>query len=148
MGNTTTAAAVTAALTGADPARVTGFGTGVDADGRDRKVAVVRRALDRAGFDATRTPDPVEVLRQVGGSEVGLLAGVALGCAADRTPVVDGVVSGAAALVASALTGGFVRTSSLHTREPIRGTRCRERPSISTRCSVTTSGSGRAPARP
>jgi len=58
-------------------------------------------AGDPAGSAAS---DPVETLRQVGGYEIGLLAGVALGCAADRTPVVvDGVVSGAAALVADAV---------------------------------------------
>ena len=104
IGNTTAAAAVTASVTGADPAQVTGHGTGVDADGRAHKVAIVERALDRADLAAPDTLDPVEVLRQVGGYEMGLLAGVALGCAADRTPVVvDGVVSGAAALLADAV---------------------------------------------
>ena len=107
IGNTTAAAAVTASVTGADPARVTGHGTGIDEDGRAHKVAIVERALNRADLAAPDTLDPVEVLRQVGGYEMGLLAGVALGCAADRTPVVvDGVVSGAAALLADALDGG------------------------------------------
>ena len=106
IGNTTAAAAVTAAVTGADPARVTGSGTGVGAEGRARKVAVVERALGRADLAAPGARDPVAVLRHVGGYELGLLAGVALGCAADRTPVVvDGVVSGAAALLADALAG-------------------------------------------
>ncbi|WP_198530026.1 nicotinate-nucleotide--dimethylbenzimidazole phosphoribosyltransferase [Halorubrum aethiopicum] len=129
IGNTTVAAALTAALTGADPDRVTGHGTGVDEETRAHKVAVVERALatnglvdddggiDRdddldGGIDRGEEPDagfdvgPVEVLRRVGGYEVGLLAGVAIGCAADRTPVVvDGAVSGAAALVADAVAG-------------------------------------------
>lgn len=106
IGNTTAAAAVTAAVTGTDPARVTGHGTGIGADGRDRKVAVVKQALDRADLTAAGASDPIAVLREVGGYEVGLLAGIALGCAADRTPVVvDGVVSGAAALLADAVAG-------------------------------------------
>jgi nicotinate-nucleotide--dimethylbenzimidazole phosphoribosyltransferase len=106
IGNTTVAAAVTAAVTGTDPARVTGHGTGVDDDGRAHKVAIVEQALGRADLAAPSTVDPVTILRQVGGYEVGLLAGVALGCAADRTPVVvDGVVSGAAALLADAVDG-------------------------------------------
>jgi nicotinate-nucleotide--dimethylbenzimidazole phosphoribosyltransferase len=117
IGNTTVAAALTAALSGAEPNRVTGHGTGVDEETRAHKVAVVERALATNGLvgddgridrgdepDAGSDVDPVEVLRRVGGYEVGLLAGVAIGCAAERTPVVvDGVVSGAAALVADAV---------------------------------------------
>lgn len=120
IGNTTVASALTAALADADPAAVTGHGTGVDEETRAHKVAVVERGLAENGLrgesgsrDEHGRPtgtttgtatDPVEVLRRVGGFEVGLLAGAALGCAADRTPVVvDGVVSGAAALVAAAV---------------------------------------------
>ncbi|WP_218055029.1 nicotinate-nucleotide--dimethylbenzimidazole phosphoribosyltransferase [Haloparvum sedimenti] len=116
IGNTTVASALTAALADADPEAVTGPGTGVDEETRAHKVAVVERGLSENGLrdedgrpteTATGTvtaTDPVEVLRRVGGFEVGLLAGAALGCAADRTPVVvDGVVSGAAALVAAAV---------------------------------------------
>lgn len=117
IGNTTIAAALTAALAGADPERVTGPGTGVDEETRTHKVRIVERALERNGLDGgddgdaigeptDEATDAVEVLRRVGGYEIGFLAGVALGCAADRTPVVlDGVVSGAAALVADAVTG-------------------------------------------
>ncbi len=117
IGNTTVAAALTAALTGAEPDRVTGYGTGIDDGTRAHKVEVVERALARNGLDGDTEPSenmesgenaeadgPVGVLRRVGGYEIGLLAGVALGCAADRTPVVvDGVVSGAAALLAAAI---------------------------------------------
>ena len=116
IGNTTVAAALTAALTGVDPDRITGHGTGIDDGTRAHKVEVVERALarngldgddgDRASDDNPASTDPVEVLRRVGGYEVGVLAGVALGRAADRTPVVvDGVVSGAAALLADAIAG-------------------------------------------
>jgi len=96
IGNSTAAAAITAALTGADPAAVTGRGTGIDDRTHDRKLAIVRRALDRVD-----PGDPLGVLRQVGGFEIGLLAGAAVGAAADRTPVViDGTITGAAALLA------------------------------------------------
>ncbi|WP_281194456.1 nicotinate-nucleotide--dimethylbenzimidazole phosphoribosyltransferase [Halorubrum sp. F4] len=122
IGNTTVAAALTAALAGADPDRVTGRGTGVDEETRAHKVAVVERALSRNGLDGGNggdgvgaggdgadvggPTDAVEVLRRVGGYEIGVLAGIALGCAADRTPVVvDGVVSGASVLVADAVAG-------------------------------------------
>ena len=101
IGNTTPSAAVTAAITGADVEAVTGRGTGIDDDGLERKIAVIRRALE------THDPDPsdgIDVLRTVGGYEIGGLAGVALEAASRRTPViVDGFISGAAALVASAI---------------------------------------------
>jgi nicotinate-nucleotide--dimethylbenzimidazole phosphoribosyltransferase len=101
IGNTTAASAITAAVTGADPAAVTGRGTGVDAAGWRRKVDVVRRAL------AVNRPEPadgLDVLAKVGGFEIGGLAGVMLAGAARRVPVaVDGFIAGAAALVAVAL---------------------------------------------
>lgn len=110
IGNTTIAAAITAALTGASPAEATGHGTGIDDDRLDHKVDVVEETLRTSGLDsdggtADRTaPDPLDVLAGVGGFEVGVLAGVAIGCAADRTPVVvDGAISGAAALLAEAI---------------------------------------------
>jgi len=103
IGNTTAATAITAALTDAAVGSITGRGTGIDAETRREKVAVVEAAL------ATTEPDPadpIDVLRCVGGYEIAGLVGVALGAAARRTPVVvDGVVSGAAALVAAELDG-------------------------------------------
>lgn len=98
IGNTTPASAITAALTGADPAAVTGRGTGVDEAAWRRKVEVVRRAL------AVNAPDPrdgLEVLAKVGGFEIAGLTGVILAGAAHRVPVaLDGFIAGAAALVA------------------------------------------------
>ena len=98
IANTTAASAVTACLLGLDPAAVCGRGTGVDDAGLGRKVAAVRRAL------AVNRPDPADplgVLAAVGGLEIGALAGLVLGCAARRTPVlVDGFITAAAALVA------------------------------------------------
>jgi nicotinate-nucleotide--dimethylbenzimidazole phosphoribosyltransferase len=101
IGNTTAAAAVVAALTGAAPADVVGRGTGVDDAGLARKTAVVRDALALHALDRG---DPLGVLAAVGGLEIAALAGLMLGGAARRVPVVvDGFISGAAALVAVAL---------------------------------------------
>jgi nicotinate-nucleotide--dimethylbenzimidazole phosphoribosyltransferase len=101
IGNTTAASAITAALTGADPAAVTGRGTGVDEAGWGRKVAAVRRAL------AANRPDPADplgVLAALGGFEIAGLVGVILEGAARRVPVVlDGLIATAAALVAARL---------------------------------------------
>jgi nicotinate-nucleotide--dimethylbenzimidazole phosphoribosyltransferase len=101
IANTTASAALIAVFTGTDPALVTGRGTGIDDDMHLHKVAVVRAALDRHTPDIT---DPIGVLAAVGGLEHAALAGFLLAAAALRTPVVlDGVIAGAAALVAAAL---------------------------------------------
>jgi nicotinate-nucleotide--dimethylbenzimidazole phosphoribosyltransferase len=102
IANTTPAAALIAAFTGADPADVTGRGTGVDDDTYARKVDVVRAALARhAGV--LRGADPVDVVAAVGGLEHAAIAGYVLGAAARRVPVVlDGVIATSAALVAAA----------------------------------------------
>ncbi|MBI3979879.1 MAG: nicotinate-nucleotide--dimethylbenzimidazole phosphoribosyltransferase [Chloroflexi bacterium] len=101
IGNTTPSAAITAVLTGLPVAKVTGRGTGVDDHGLARKVAVIEQAI------AVNRPDPangLDVLAKVGGLEIAGLAGVVLGAAAQRIPVVvDGFISGAAALVACRL---------------------------------------------
>ncbi|MDO8963686.1 MAG: nicotinate-nucleotide--dimethylbenzimidazole phosphoribosyltransferase [Coriobacteriia bacterium] len=98
IGNTTASAAITAVLTGVDPADVVGPGTGLDADGVRHKAEVIRRAI------AVNTPDPadpLDVLAKVGGLEIAGLAGVVIGAAAHGIPVVsDGFISGAATLVA------------------------------------------------
>jgi nicotinate-nucleotide--dimethylbenzimidazole phosphoribosyltransferase len=105
IANTTASAALIAAFTGRAPEDVTGYGTGVDEATRLRKVEVVRRALARAGLgERDASADPLEVLAQVGGLEHAAIAGFILGGAAERVPVVlDGVIAGAAALVAAAL---------------------------------------------
>jgi nicotinate-nucleotide--dimethylbenzimidazole phosphoribosyltransferase len=101
IGNTTAASAITAAITGASPERVTGRGTGVDDAGLARKVEVVARAL------SVNAPDPrdgLDVLAKVGGFEIAGLVGVILAGASRRAPVVlDGFIAGAAALVAVTL---------------------------------------------
>jgi len=101
IGNTTSAAALCAALLPADPASVCGRGTGLDDAGVARKVDVVGRALRANRPDRA---DALAVLAQLGGFEIALLCGLALGAAADRVVVVvDGFISAVAALVAARL---------------------------------------------
>jgi nicotinate-nucleotide--dimethylbenzimidazole phosphoribosyltransferase len=107
IANTTASAALIAAFTGRSPEEVTGRGTGIDDATHERKVAVVREAL-ALHADALARPEGVEgalgVLAAVGGLEHAGLAGFVLGAAALRVPVVlDGVIAGAAALVAQAM---------------------------------------------
>ncbi len=98
IGNTTPSAAITAAVTGADVATVTGRGTGVDDAALEAKIATIRHALEVNHPDGQ---DGLDVLAKVGGFEIGVLAGVMLGAASRNCAVVvDGFISGAAALVA------------------------------------------------
>lgn len=102
IGNTTAAAAIIAAVTGQSARAVTGRGTGIDDERFETKVLAVQQALDVNRPDGR---DGVRLLAQVGGFEIGILAGVYLAAAAARIPaVIDGVISGAAALIADAIT--------------------------------------------
>lgn len=101
IANTTPSAAVASALTGVAPEQVTDRGTGIDDTQLARKVAVVQKALHVNRPDPT---DGLDVLAKVGGFEIGGIAGVVLGAAAARKPVViDGFISTAGALIAQAL---------------------------------------------
>jgi len=101
IGNTTASSAIAAAITGALVAKVTGRGTGVDDERLRHKIEVIERALEVNRPDPT---DPLDVLSKVGGFEIGGLAGAILGAAAHRVPVVlDGFITGAAALIAVGL---------------------------------------------
>jgi nicotinate-nucleotide--dimethylbenzimidazole phosphoribosyltransferase len=100
IGNTTASAALVCALTGRDPDVIVGRGTGVDDAGLDRKRRAVREAL-RVNAGAI-TEGALEALAAVGGLEIAGLVGVILEAAASRRPViVDGFISGAAALAAT-----------------------------------------------
>jgi nicotinate-nucleotide--dimethylbenzimidazole phosphoribosyltransferase len=100
IGNTTASAAVISALSGRHAEEVTGRGTGIDEPTLRRKVAVVERAVARLPQGA----DPMTVLAGVGGLEIAALTGFIVAGAAARVPVVvDGVIAGAAALVAERL---------------------------------------------
>ena len=104
IGNTTAAAALTSAYTGAPVDHVVGPGTGLDSAGIAHKVTVVSDAL---ACNITSDTDALEILAHVGGAEIAGLAGVMLGGAARGTCVlVDGFISGAAALAAVALCPG------------------------------------------
>ncbi|WP_315971617.1 nicotinate-nucleotide--dimethylbenzimidazole phosphoribosyltransferase [Streptomyces buecherae] len=101
IANTTASAALIAVYTGADPAEITGRGTGITDETLARKVDVVRRAIELHQPDPA---DPIGVLAAVGGLEHAALVGFLLGGASLRTPVIlDGVSAGAAALVARAI---------------------------------------------
>jgi nicotinate-nucleotide--dimethylbenzimidazole phosphoribosyltransferase len=102
IGNTTASSAITAAITGADVAGVTGRGTGLDDDGWERKVKMIEKALD---INRPNPKDGIDVLSKVGGFEIGGISGVILAGARYRMPVViDGFISGAAALIAATLS--------------------------------------------
>jgi nicotinate-nucleotide--dimethylbenzimidazole phosphoribosyltransferase len=116
IGNTTSAAAVCAALLDVPPEAVCGRGTGVDEDGLARKIEAVRAGLRVNPIDPA---DPVSVLSAVGGLEIGVMTGLMLGCAASRVPVLlDGAVVGAAALIASRLASSSVDSMIAATRSP------------------------------
>ncbi|MHB8577663.1 MAG: nicotinate-nucleotide--dimethylbenzimidazole phosphoribosyltransferase, partial [Dehalococcoidia bacterium] len=99
IGNTTPSAAITAVITGSPPAAVTGRGTGVS---DDRYVEKLRRIELALSVNAPDPTDGIEVLAKIGGLEIGFLAGVCIGAAAARRPVVlDGFIATAAALIAA-----------------------------------------------
>lgn len=98
IANTTSASALTAVLCGQAVERVTGRGTGIDDAGRQRKIHAIERAL---AVNRPDPADPLDTLAKIGGFEIAGLAGVLLGAAARRIPVLlDGFITGAAALIA------------------------------------------------
>jgi len=104
IGNTTPSAVLVAALTGSEPVAVVGRGTGVDDRGWMRKTAAIRDALRRA---RPVIGDPVRLLATAAGADLAAIAGFLAQAAVRRTPVVlDGVVVGAAAIVAEELAPG------------------------------------------
>lgn len=101
IGNTTPSSAIVAAITARPAAQVTGRGAGINEEQLAHKTDVVQKALD------ANKPDPADglgVLAKVGGFEIGGIAGVILGAASLRKPVlVDGFISTAGALIAHSL---------------------------------------------
>jgi nicotinate-nucleotide--dimethylbenzimidazole phosphoribosyltransferase len=101
IGNTTPSAAIACALMNQSPENIAGRGTGVDDDGLKRKIAVIEQALRVTQPNAN---DGLDVLAKVGGFEIGGLAGVMIGAASKRAPVMaDGFISTAAAMIAVTL---------------------------------------------
>jgi nicotinate-nucleotide--dimethylbenzimidazole phosphoribosyltransferase len=110
IGNSTVAAALVCAATGAEPVAAVGRGTGVDDAGWSRKVAVVRDAVRRASWTTYPGEPPVALLAELGGADVAALTGFLVQAATRRTPVVlDGVVPGACALAGSLMEPDLAR---------------------------------------
>lgn len=98
IGNTTPSSALTAVFTGYPVEQVTGKGTGIPDEVLSRKIEVIKKALE---VNKPDTKDALDILAKVGGFEIGALAGISIAAAARNIPVVlDGFISGAAALVA------------------------------------------------
>lgn len=104
IGNTSPSSAILAALTDFDLQEIVGPGTGLDPEKVKQKAEIIARGLE------VNQPDPheaLDVLAKVGGLEIAGMAGCMLGAAAGRTPVlIDGFISGAAALIAYKLEPG------------------------------------------
>lgn len=98
VGNTSAAAALAAVFTGKSAAVLTGLGSGIDEGKLAHKVALIEKAI---ALNRPDPSDPMDVVSKVGGFEIAAMAGFIVGAAAARRPVVlDGFVSGAAALLA------------------------------------------------
>ncbi|NQV07171.1 nicotinate-nucleotide--dimethylbenzimidazole phosphoribosyltransferase [bacterium] len=102
IGNTTSAAAVVAAVVGGDPKEWVGPGTGVQGPALESKRAIVAEAVDRVG-----DVDPMEALRQLGGGELVVLAGAVIEARLRSIPVVmDGFIATAAVVALEAAAPG------------------------------------------
>ncbi|MBE3115538.1 MAG: nicotinate-nucleotide--dimethylbenzimidazole phosphoribosyltransferase [Actinobacteria bacterium] len=102
IGNTTASSAIAAVICRTDVESVTGYGTGIDDRCLENKINVIKKAISVNQPDAA---DGIDVLSKVGGFEIGGIAGIILGCASGRTPVIiDGFISGAGALIAAAIS--------------------------------------------
>lgn len=106
IGNTTSSSAILSVLSRQPVYEVTGRGTGISDTALENKIRVIEKAI---ALNKPDFKDPVDVLAKVGGFEIGGIAGVILGAAYHRVPVViDGFISSAAALVAKALAPNSV----------------------------------------
>jgi nicotinate-nucleotide--dimethylbenzimidazole phosphoribosyltransferase len=119
IGNTSSASAMVAALTGRPVEQVTGYGAGLDEAGRRRKIVVIERGLD---VNRPRVDRPLDVMAAVGGFEIAALVGVILRAAERRIPVIlDGFITGAAALVGARLVPGIEQRLLAAHRSPEPG---------------------------
>ncbi|MDK2820517.1 MAG: nicotinate-nucleotide--dimethylbenzimidazole phosphoribosyltransferase [Clostridia bacterium] len=101
IGNTTPSTCILAAFSGIPVEKITGRGTGVDDKRLELKIKAIKQGLE---VNKPNKEDPIDVLMKVGGFEIAGMAGVILAGAAKRVPVIiDGFISGAAALVATRL---------------------------------------------
>ncbi len=101
IGNTTPSSAILAAMTGLPVSQVTHRGTGINDLGLVRKIKTIEKALE---INSPDPQNPLDVLAKVGGLEIAGIAGLIIGCAGKRIPVVvDGFISTAGAMIAVAL---------------------------------------------
>lgn len=108
IGNSSVAAALTAAFTGIEITRVVGAGTGLDSEGILHKASVIKKSFDRAGIEEGKAiegfDEGMRVLSELGGLEIIMMAGIILGAATRSVPVIaDGFISGSSVLAAHAL---------------------------------------------
>jgi nicotinate-nucleotide--dimethylbenzimidazole phosphoribosyltransferase len=98
IGNTTSSSAIVSVICNLDPEEVTGYGTGLDEKGLCNKIEVIRKAIKN---NDPNPEDGIDILSKIGGFEIGGIAGLIIGAAAKRIPVIiDGFISGAGALIA------------------------------------------------
>jgi nicotinate-nucleotide--dimethylbenzimidazole phosphoribosyltransferase len=98
IANTTPSSAIISVFTGLPVEKVTGKGTGIDDAGLEHKIKIIKQALQ---VNSPNPDDPIDVLMKVGGFEIGGIAGLILGAASKQKPIIiDGFISGAAALIA------------------------------------------------
>ena len=98
IGNTTPSSAIVSAITGEDPAKVTGRGTGIDDEKFQNKVRVIEKILK---VNQPNPKDALDSLAKVGGFEIGGIAGLILGAASMQKPIlIDGFISTTGALIA------------------------------------------------
>ncbi|RPJ42903.1 MAG: nicotinate-nucleotide--dimethylbenzimidazole phosphoribosyltransferase [Deltaproteobacteria bacterium] len=101
IGNTTASSAILSCLAGLPVEEVTHRGTGIDDPGLRRKIRTIEQAIR---VNAPDPRDPLDVLAKVGGLEIAGIAGLIIGCAFHRIPVVvDGFISAAGAMIAADL---------------------------------------------
>ncbi len=106
IGNTTPSSAILAVISGRSVRETTGRGTGITDDALENKIRVIERAL---AVNRPDPRDPLDVLAKVGGFEIGGIAGLILGAARHKIPVVvDGFISSAGALLAGRLAPASV----------------------------------------
>ncbi|MCL2877834.1 MAG: nicotinate-nucleotide--dimethylbenzimidazole phosphoribosyltransferase [Acidobacteria bacterium] len=98
IGNTTTSSAIAAVLLGRDPKEVTGRGVGLSDDGLSRKISAIEKAVLVNSPDRN---DALDVLQKLGGFDIAGLAGIFIGGAVYRIPIIiDGFISSVSALLA------------------------------------------------
>ncbi|HBU06233.1 MAG TPA: nicotinate-nucleotide--dimethylbenzimidazole phosphoribosyltransferase, partial [Nitrospiraceae bacterium] len=98
IGNTTPSSAIAAVLTGRPVSEVTGKGTGITGESLQKKIKVIEKGIN---LNKPNPNDAIDVLSKVGGAEIGGIAGLILGTASNRIPVIiDGFISTAGALIA------------------------------------------------